>query len=399
MQYRIFEGNMERLEKKLQRISNKCKKYGNNFVYEKIGEEFEEHTDENGSKYTIKFILVDVEGVAIINNWQYIASVEHTAKGNIFKKNPSTDAEIPTKYYNSKCCCEHCNTKRYRKDTFIVQNTITKEFKQVGKSCLNDFTNGLSAEYVADYISYFEELIQGEKVESSGNYSMTYIDKVEAMQYIAETIRHFGYIKIDNDNGETPTKRKSLDFWMCEHGFFNNVIMRKYKRELLEQMEKVDFNYKSDYAKELTKNVLAWIDEQEETNNYIHNLKVACSLDYVTFDKFGILASAFPAYNKELERIAKKEKQETQEKQSVHVGSIGERINIEIANWNVLTSWQTQYGITYVYKIVDINNNVYTWKSNTSLADSTKKIVATIKAHNEYNGILQTEITRCRKVG
>ena len=29
MQYKIFEGNMERLEKKLQRISNKCKKYGN----------------------------------------------------------------------------------------------------------------------------------------------------------------------------------------------------------------------------------------------------------------------------------------------------------------------------------------------------------------------------------
>ena len=46
MQYKIFEGNMNRLEKKLQRISNKCMKYGNDFTYEKIGEEVRSLADE-----------------------------------------------------------------------------------------------------------------------------------------------------------------------------------------------------------------------------------------------------------------------------------------------------------------------------------------------------------------
>ena len=59
MQYKIFEGNMNRLEKKLQRISNKCMKYGNDITYEKIGEEFAEHEDENGKKYTVKYIIVE----------------------------------------------------------------------------------------------------------------------------------------------------------------------------------------------------------------------------------------------------------------------------------------------------------------------------------------------------
>ena len=42
MQYPIFEGNLERLEQKLVRIQNKCKKYDCSFTYEKIGEEFKE---------------------------------------------------------------------------------------------------------------------------------------------------------------------------------------------------------------------------------------------------------------------------------------------------------------------------------------------------------------------
>ena len=34
-------------------------------------------------------------------------------------------------------------------------NEKTKEFKQVGKSCLKDFTRGLSAESIAYYYSFF----------------------------------------------------------------------------------------------------------------------------------------------------------------------------------------------------------------------------------------------------
>ena len=48
MQYEIFEGNMERLEKKLFRICNKCKAYGCEFTYHRTGETFKEITSETG---------------------------------------------------------------------------------------------------------------------------------------------------------------------------------------------------------------------------------------------------------------------------------------------------------------------------------------------------------------
>ena len=55
MKYAIYEGNLDRLEKKLKRIFNKCKAYGCDFHYEQTGEEFRELKDEKGNKYTARF--------------------------------------------------------------------------------------------------------------------------------------------------------------------------------------------------------------------------------------------------------------------------------------------------------------------------------------------------------
>lgn len=70
MMFEIFEGNMERLEAKLTRIANKCKKYGCEFTYNKVGEVYRELVDENKQKYIARFIQVEAEGTAIINDWQ-----------------------------------------------------------------------------------------------------------------------------------------------------------------------------------------------------------------------------------------------------------------------------------------------------------------------------------------
>lgn len=319
MEYKIFEGNIERLEKKLNRISAKCKKYGNEFMYEKIGEEFAEHEDEDGNKYMVKYIVVNVEGKAIINNWKFIASVQHTEKGNLIKK--CCDVEVPKRYYTSEPICEHCNNKRNRKDTYIVQNIETGEFKQVGKSCLKDFTCGMSAEGIAHYISLFDELIKGECIES-GFHPTRYIETIEAMYYIAETIKHFGYVKSDDDR---PTKQRAREYYEVEHGMIGGIFA-KLAKEFKDEMNSVSFNANSDYSKELVNNVLTWIDSQTEDNNYFHNLKTVCSLEYITYDNFGLLASVFPVYDRNLKREKQKLEEQEADRKSEYVGNVGDRI-------------------------------------------------------------------------
>lgn len=391
--FAIYEGNMERLEKKIKSIRNKCNKYGCDFHYAEVGEEFRTVKNEDGQEYTARFVLVEAEGVAVVNGWKFIASVEHTEKGNIINK--ACDIEVPERYYTSDPICEHCNSKRYRRDTFIVMNEETGEFKQVGKSCLKDFTRGMSAEGVAQYTALFEELIEGE-APCGGGFERYYPVK-EFLMYVAETIKHFGYVRTQ-DSGRS-TRDRAFDYYMMEH---NGRFLKDEERRLREEMQSVSFDANGNT--EFAENALAWLNTQEEDNNYMHNLKTACSLEYTSYRNLGILTSLYPTYNRELEYQAEKAEQERQralqqasEQNSTYIGNVGDRIEIDVHSFECVTSWETMYGVTRVYKIVDTNGNVYTWKTSNYISeDVIAKVKGTVKSHNEYRGIKQTEITRCK---
>ena len=79
------------------------------------------------------------------------------------------------------------------------------------------------------------------------------------------------------------------------------------------------------------------------------------------------------------------------------IGKEKERINITVSTFSCLTSWENDYGYTYIYRITDDKNNVYTWKTSNCLGEnSIKSLTGTVKTHTEYRGIKQTELTRCR---
>ena len=396
MTYAIFEENMERLEKKLTRISNKCSKYGCAFTFNVVGEEFREVNNEKGRIVNLRFVIVEAEGVARLNGWRFIASVEHTPNGNIINR-ADYGVEVPHKYYDTETFCDHCLTNRARKDTYIVMNEETGEFKQVGKSCLADFTGGLSASNIASYYSYFEELIQGESVDFGGGYSR-YYDKAELVRFYAETIRKFGFVK-KSDEGRS-TADRGFEYWMTENegGWFTEKDLKDLRRE----MQAVNFNQDSPEAVADAEAALLWVAEQDESNNYIHNLKTICGMEYVTYKHLGILASLFAAWKrdiiKEEERREREQKKAEQRKISNHVGDVGQRFTFNVNSFELVTSWETEWGVTFLYKMTDTTGNVLIWKSSKWIDDleSVQKITGTVKAHSEFNMIQQTEITRCK---
>lgn len=422
-QYAIYEGHMPDLMKKITRIQNKCRKYGCEFHFAEIGEEFREVEDPTtlhpltGKPVTrtCRFVLVEAEGTAIINDWQFIASVEHTEKGNIFAK-AMTAVEIPERYRTLNPTCEHCNSNRTRTYTFIVMNTVTGEFKMVGKSCLKDFTNGLSASAAAWFASLsaiFEEA-EEEPIGSFG-FRETYYDTFEVLCYAAETIRKFGYIKADYmkadcymqsyDLANKSTKSRTLDFLLVGHGHTRGMLEKEINK-IKRDMENVKFNHESTEVKEMAAAALSWIKDQKAANDYIHNLKVICDLPNTTMDHLGMLVSLFPTYNRELDIQAKKAAAEAKAKQeamiSKHIGKPGERITISVQSVKCLSSWESTYGYypttTYLYKIVDTEGNVFTWKTSNSIDEDNipQTMVGTVKEHTEFRGVKQTVLTRCK---
>lgn len=399
---------MDALEKKLATIQKKCERFGCDFHFAKVGEEFmdmKDFTDLDpftGKPHTVKcrFIICEAEGTAIVNDWEFVASVEHTEKGNIFRK-ALTDVEIPERYRDSDPYCEHCNSHRMRKATFIIRNTVTGEFKQVGNSCLRDFTFGMSASgatYMASLKAIFEE-IEDKPVCGNWGYGHKYYDPDEFLRYTAETIRHFGYSK---SNDSTSTKSRVIEFWRVSHGDTRYMEPEEIDR-IRNIMSQIGFNPDSEESRRMVEDATKWIDAQEATNDYIHNLKVVTSLDYVDESKFGILVSLFPTWNRDLEREAQRKAEAEQGASSEFVGSVGDRISVNVESVKCLTSWESCYNgysttTTYIWKIVGTDGNIYTWKSSRYLSEDNppEVIKGTVKDHKTYRDVKQTELTRCK---
>lgn len=404
--YLVREENMERLEKKLAAIEKKCAAAHCSFTYEIKGEQYNEVKDEDGNVYTAKYIEVEVEGEAKYQGWSFVATIDHHEAGNVIRAY-NTELTIPEKYKTCGPTCEHCKKIRSRKDTYLIYNEENNEFKQVGKSCLQEFTNGLSAEDVAFFCSIYE------KVEDAGSYSgpnfNKYIEVEAILPYAFECFKHWGYQKSRNsyaeENGYVPDGYRTTSERVTSYYYINRASS-KVREELKAEMDAVGFNADSEYAVESTKNALEWIrniDEKElNSNEYIRNLHVICSDKYTDYRSLGILVSLTTAYERHLGKIAAYEKKENAHKAEVlasaHVGEVGDKIEVNVASFTCVSSWESMYGVTFLYKFTDAENHTFIWYASKSVdnEDRVTTIKGTVKDHSEFNGVKQTVLTRCK---
>lgn len=382
MLYHIPEVNMDRLTKKLTTIGNKCHRFGCDFTFNIVGEHYEKYRQDNGYIGTMKYIEVNISGRAVINDWAFVATLQHTENGNIVRV--FDDQEVPDWAYTVEPKCDHCSTKHKRKDTYIIRNTVSGEFKQVGRSCLKDFTKGLSADMVADYLSYLNTL---EKSSVDFTHVKPYYIIKDYLLYVAETIKHFGYLSKSNAGCcDIPTSSRAFGYMIRP-----NAQERK-------EMESVGFEAYTEANEATVTAALKWLSTQEDDFGYIHNLKVACGREYCESRDFGIIASLIPAHfkamKKEAERLAREAAKANKPKTS-WVGEVGQRIEIT-AECKCVASWYNDFGPGYLYKLTTAEGNIFTWKTGKVIEDGKVTLKGTIKAHTEFRDEKQTELTRCK---
>lgn len=400
--YLIREENMERLEKKLASIEKKCRAAKCSFNFEVKDEDiFRKVEDEDGFEHVYKFKEVEVSGTAKYNGWEFVAVLDHHDNGNVIRAY-NTELVIPDRYKNCGPTCEHCNKIRSRKDTYLIYNEESQEFKQVGKSCLQEYTSGLSSEDVAFFCSVYKQ------VENLGSYSGSsftrYINVEDILRYAFECYRHWGYQKSVNSfyEEEVPRGYRSTSSRVQEY-YSIDQYPSKVKKELQKEMDAVGFNPSSSYAVETTKSALDWIRNEEElSNEYIRNLHVVCSDEYTDHRSIGILVSLTTAYNRHIGKLAayerKQKVQEIEKAESTHIGEIGSRISVKTSNFALVSSWEGIYGMTFLYKFTDADGNICIWYASKPVdnEESVIGVTGTVKDHSEYNDVKQTVLTRCK---
>lgn len=398
MQYKIYEGFFEEVNKKLNRIVKKCEKHGNPFTFKIVGSEIEKRIDEDTQCTNYyKFIIIEVEGTAKIDNWECVLVLEIHKDGNVIRR-INTEINIPERFKTSENICEHCNSKRHRKNLYVIHNTETEEWKQVGGDCLKLYTGGLSLEYVAAWLDGITELEENDGF--IGGSIKYYYPVEEVIGAATEVINKLGYY---NRESNLPTK-DLVSILMQQKDTISKVY--DLNRELSIAKLNIEFDKSDFYRKETddtVKAIIKYYKSLEADTEFIHNIQIMLNEGYVEAKNFGFLSYLPEGYNKYLKlesERAKREKERAKEK-SEYFGEVGKRYKDKrIQSVNHLTSWENQWGTTHIYKIIIEDGSVLTWKSSNGLYlehnEKFDKITFTVKAHTEYKGQKQTEVTRCK---
>jgi hypothetical protein len=341
---------------------------------------------------------VTISGILKYGQWSICASIDHLSTGNVC----NVHEPIPEKYRTTASYCDHCKTVRNRNTTVIIRNE-NGEYKQIGKNCLAGYI-GVDIENYARFLelsSFCNELSESEIADDTDvRYGRSkYLD---ILPYLTMTIAICNKVLYVSKATATEQNRQSTaslvdDFVNVEHAH------PKAKKAILEHMQKLDINSATlKSAKETIPSIMQWITTTTDTNDYMHNLQMI----YAGYDEkkpyhlilkkhYGYAVSIVSAYAKHVEKIAT-EKITKETSVSNYIGTVGEKIKFT-GTIKYISSFDTQYGITRIYRITDTNGNIYTWFASTSVNDAENAtITGTIKAHDEYKGTKQTVLTRCK---
>lgn len=321
-----------------------------------------------------------------IQDYKFIAKLEHLEKGNLIH----SMSELPETYRNKKSHCDHCKTNRKRKYTYVIQNTISNKFLQVGKTCLSDFLPSTNIEQIATYFEAIsktiDEFLEAQEQSEDELYLSSIGGHYYSLKYflyiVAETIKKHGWI----------SKTKAFE----ENKHSTSVIA--WGIMLNSKNIKI-----SDESKEIVQKSMDWavsLKDKESKNDYEHNIFMLAENNIVDSKTRGFGASIIVAYQKHLQYLKRQEeKHERQklEKQSQYFGEIKER---KLYTLKVLskTYLESDYGVTVLHRMADQSGNIAIWFSSSKSLEEGEEytLKATIKEHNEYKGIKQTILTRCK---
>lgn len=356
--------------------------------------DYEKTININDADMLVKVFDIDVTNPMVsLNGWSFLAITEHSKKGNIILKK-LYDVEIPEQYQNSDTYCEHCNTNRYRKYTYLVYNNDTKEIHQVGSTCLTAYL-GFDASLLMAHAELFTHLKtimdddrERERMVKRGVETQT----VENFLKLAiVTIEKYGYV----------SAKKAREYYangneLHEDSIYHNATgytvwginyNKKYWKNELEEA-------KTDRVNEIYTKIIEWVKGLETKSDYIRNIQILVDRDYVTYKTATTAASIVGVYNMNLQKNKVEDK-----KVSNWFGTIKERIDVDLI-LKRKTPFESKFGISNCYMFETQEGNVAILFTAAVELEEGKRYVgkATVTKHTEYKGLKQTVINRVKLV-
>jgi fructose-specific phosphotransferase system component IIB len=247
----------------------------------------------------------------------------------------------------------------------VLVDNNTGSHKMVGMACLKDFV-GYNAEQFAKYFHEIEEIMLTNTMEIRDTEMHRYTPCMDQKDYLARCIKK-----------------------IKEHGYTKEV-----KTEAALDMKN---EIEDEYIQEADK-VIKFFEDYDAQDAFENNIRIYVTGKKPVTRENGFIAYAYVQMNKIMKRQQTDMERKAAKCASSYVGTVGQKITFE-GTISMIASYETMYGYTHIYKIVDDNKNVFIWKTN-KFIDTTEinrvTVTGTIKEHSEYREEKQTVLTRCK---
>ena len=387
----VCEDNMKYVEKSIDTLNKKAKKLNLPEIQLIItNPTYEEYTKDK-KKYIKKFYDVAVIGEApIINGWIFVASISTDQRTSIIRQNTSVEIEpgALNQYREHPTHCEHCNSNRRRKNTYIVKHIDSGSLKQVGSTCIRDFTGHMNPQKILafyDSLHEFKYIPDFAKFEGNINYG-NYYEFNTYMSFVAYCTRVYGFVKsrIDNDE-QWPTKSHAMHLLNEMY----KPLKRGEDREMPEAIDNENYKKAIKYFLEDT-----FVTTKGDFRSFVDNVKVIID----AAEKDGMIREKDVAYIAPLVQMYFAFEKKTEESKitatSEFIGEVGKRQDFVLTLKKFYT-FEGAWGASNIYVFNDETGNVFIWKTGAYLEkDETYTIKGTIKEHKIFRDVKQTIISR-----
>jgi hypothetical protein len=399
----ILPAQREAFAKRLTTLNKKCVRFGlaelvagepTEVLYRRVdsydndgalrSSSWKEHSGKIDGRYTYAtFLHITITGPVVKSgDWKVVAKLEALGSGILTLATTGDVAHTAAAHAISQSGpirCEHCNAKRHRKDSFVVVSA-DGAYKQVGTTCLKDFTgiDPARALFLAALHTEFsgwdeaERLVGGSVIPS---YSSTAVIAASL-----HAIRAWGWVSSSRarDDNLLSTAQQAVALL---NGGGSKEFYAAYDALL-------------DEAKAVEEELLG---RDAGGDTFISNSQLLVKDGLVPANRVPFLAAVAQR------SIIAKEKAAAPQAKSQPVGVAGEKIEVDLT-YIGHHIYQNEWGGGAIIKFVDDSGNQFIWSTSSSLEPfkgregSKCKCKAGVKRHSEFKEQWQTELTRAKIV-
>lgn len=366
-QYLIPERNFKAFEKTIERLSKKCLKHtGEEITMVVFGYEMIERSP---GKFVKCFNVLMNTPKLVTGNWQFVATLDHSVNPEIGNLITSLVGSNVPLHYRSSHSCDHCGINRFRKKTFLLSETTTGEYKQVGSSCLQDFTKIDSVNAMAKAA----ELISEARSHALAATQMSATDEqngVRLRDYLATVAmvvaRYHQFVSASTSRRLNIPSTASL---ALAHTILHEPDPQHY----------LVADHTIEWALALAD------DPQAMQNDYLYNVNLLARTPIIPNRAVYLAASMVAAANR-------------QESNSEHIGNPGEPITV-CANITNVQERSGEYGPYVLIQACDEFGNRLTFtkpKNASFIVGETYRLSAVVNQHDTYKGTKSTRLNKAQ---